>query len=193
MCRTADYIEEKVDEKCIDDTINICSKFKTNKYLFIPHAICLLSKSPFVNQMETCLLSILKMLSNTKVGSEDVNRFVLHIIKEIPLPPLNKKLYFYTPNSILPLELSGGKNTKLPSTIACLNLIFHYFSVENIIFIHYLMLMEQKILFVSDEFYILTHVIEAFSVLLYPIQYIYPKLFINLDGQILIYQYYQKS
>jgi len=160
----------KVNDKCIDDTIEICTKFKTNNYLYIPHAICLLSKYPFINQMETCLLSVLKMLSNVKVNSEEINRFLIHIIKEIPIPPINKNLYFYIPNSVLPIELSGGKKTKLPTTIALMNLLFAYFSIENIIFIHYLILMEQKILFIADEFYILTHIIEAFTNLLYPIQ-----------------------
>jgi len=120
--------------------------------------------------METCLLSVLKMLSNVKVNSEEINRFLIHIIKEIPIPPINKNLYFYIPNSVLPIELSGGKKTKLPTTIALMNLLFAYFSIENIIFIHYLILMEQKILFIADEFYILTHIIEAFTNLLYPIQ-----------------------
>lgn len=164
------YKQEKVNDKYIEETISTCSNFKTNKFLYIPHAICLLSKFPFVNQMETSLLSILKMLSNPNANIEEVNRFLIYLIKEIPLPPINKKLYFYIPNSVLPLELDGGKKYNLPSTIASMSMIFKYFSVENILFIHFLMLMEQKILFVGDEFYILTHIIETFTNLLYPIQ-----------------------
>ena len=166
--------KQKVIEARMTEKLNFCSTI-VNKDIYIPKCICLLSKYPYGNQMEKCLETLLKMSYIDKYNSNDVNKLILHLIKEIPIPPPNTKLQFNIPLQANPIEISGPIYKKLPLLNFNLKIIFDLFSIENIILIHHLMLCEQKILFISNHFYLLTEVIEAFIALFYPLQYILPK------------------
>lgn len=167
-------IQEKQDKQKVivarmTEKLNFCSTI-VNKDIYIPKCICLLSKYPYGNQMEKCLETLLKMSYIDKYNSNDVNKLILHLIKEIPIPPPNTKLQFNIPLQANPIEISGPIYKKLPLLNFNLKIIFDLFSIENIILIHHLMLCEQKILFISNHFYLLTEVIEAFIALFYPLQ-----------------------
>ena len=162
--------KQKLIEDNLQKKLEMCSNFLFNDYIFLPKCICLLSKYPYGKQMEKCLETILKMSYDDTVYDGNINRLILHLIKEIPIPPPNKRLLFYIPLQNDPIELSGPLYKNLPILNFHLKILFDLFTIENIIFIHYLMLCEQKILFISDKFDTLTEVIEGFIALLYPLQ-----------------------
>jgi hypothetical protein len=148
--------------------LDMCLTFADNDYIYIPYAACMISKHPYIKQMEKCIEAILKISVDDNLSVNDLNKLVLHLIYEIPTPPINKRLLFYIPYLTSPLEIYGKSVKDVPVFSNNLHILFNYFSVENIQLIHMMTLFEQKILFVYDEYKTLTEVIQAFSCLLYP-------------------------
>jgi hypothetical protein len=163
--------KQKTITENIEKKLKMCSDFFFNDFIYLPTCICLLSRFPYAKQMEKCLESILKLSADEKFNKEDINRMILHLTKEIPLPPPNKRLLFYIPYSINPIEVCGILYKNLPILNYHLKILIDLFSIENIILIHHLMLCESKILFIGDNFSLLTEVIEGYVALLYPLQY----------------------
>ena len=154
----------------IEKKLKLCSEFLYNDFIYLPRCICLLSKQPYSNQMEKCLETILKISYDKNFSSDDLNKIILHLIKEVPIPPANKRLMFYIPYMTGPIEIFGSLYKDLPCLNYHLKILLDKFSIENIILIHHLMLCEQKFLFIGESYFILTEVIEGFIALLYPLQ-----------------------
>ena len=138
--------------------------------VYVPFCISLISKYPYFNQMEKCLESIRIMLSNYNAKSKEINDLIHYIVKSIPIPPVNTKLKFplpFTPEFIDIMSPYYQDMCLLGSDITCL---INLFTIENIIFIFRLMIFEQKILFVDNEYDRLSEVTNSFISILYPFQ-----------------------
>ena len=138
--------------------------------VYVPVCISLISKYPYFNQMEKCLESIRIMLANYNAKSKEINDLIHYIVKSIPIPPVNTKLKFplpFTPEFIDIMSPYYQDMCLLGSDITCL---INLFSIENIIFIFRLMIFEQKILFVDNEYDRLSEVTNSFISILYPFQ-----------------------
>ena len=133
--------------------------------IFVPESISLISKFPFINQMSQCLKTIVNIKDNTKL-----NLFINHIINQVPVPYRNQKFKFYTPIKSDPIKLVNPfilNNTNFkPENI------FEYFSIENIITIFYLSLLEQQLLFIDNDHSLLSSISYLFMNLTYPISWI---------------------
>ena len=162
--------KQKIITDNIEKKLKICSDFFFNEYIYIPSCICLLSRFPYAKQMEKCLEVVLKLSCDDLFTKDDINRMILHLIREIPIPPPNKRLMFFVPYLFNPIEICGILYRNLPILNYHLKILIDLFSIENIILVHHLMLSESKILFVTDSFAILTEIIEGFVALLYPLQ-----------------------
>ena len=138
--------------------------------VYVPFCISLISKYPYFNQMEKCLESIRIMLANYNAKSKEINDLIHYIVKSIPIPPVNTKLKFplpFTPEFIDIMSPYYQDMCLFGSDITCL---INLFSIENIIFIFRLMIFEQKILFVDNEYDRLSEVTNSFISILYPFQ-----------------------
>ena len=138
--------------------------------VYVPFCISLISKYPYFNQMEKCLESIRIMLSNYNAKSKEINDLIHYIVKSIPIPPVNTKLKFplpFTPEFIDIMSPYYQDMCLLGSDITCL---INLFTIDNIIFIFRLMIFEQKILFVDNEYDRLSEVTNSFISILYPFQ-----------------------
>lgn len=133
--------------------------------------MCLISKYGFSNQFEKCLEIILKMSLDEKISIDDINKLLIHLIYEIPAPQINKKIFFYVPYRTNPIEIP---QTTEENRLANYNLktILDFFSIENIINIFNLIIMEQKIIFVADEYRLISEISQAFIHLIYPLNWI---------------------
>ena len=158
-------IEKKITKKLGD-----YEKLLNSEIVHIPFCLCLISRYPYFSQMGKCLESIKEVISSYKMKSQELNDLIVHIVKEIPIPPLNQEVQFTLPflNNFISL-----KNVLLSdfcyldqNLIPLLNL----FSVENVISIFRLILFEKKIIFVDNEYCRLGGVINGFIGLLYPFQ-----------------------
>ena len=133
--------------------------------IYVPESISLISKFPFINQMSQCLKAMVSINDNTKL-----NLFINHIINQVPVPYKNQKIKFYTPIKSDPIKLVNPfilNNTNFKS-----DNIFEYFSIENIITIFYLALLEQQLLFIDNDHSLLTSISYLFMNLTYPMSWI---------------------
>jgi hypothetical protein len=149
----------------------IVFSFSDNDYIYLPFAACMISSYPYIKQMEKCLETIIHMSVDDCLTTDEINKMIMHFIYEIPIPPPNRKLLFYLPYSSSPLEIYGTTYKDLPLLSNDLSIIFNKFSVENILLIHIMMLFEQRILFVTDNYKELTEISQGFVNLLYPLQW----------------------
>lgn len=162
-------MKKKLEIK-LEKQLDICTQFNFNEYVYVPFAACMISKYPYIQQMEKCIQTILKMSTDKSMNYSDLTKLILHLTREIPIPLNNKKLKFHVPNLKTALCINAPIYKDLPILNDSISKLIDIFSIENIINIHHLMLLEQKILFVSDEYCQLSEVIESFACLLYPMQ-----------------------
>ena len=136
-----------------------------NLTIFVPESMSLISKFPFFNQMSQCLKTIISIDDNTKL-----NLFINHIINQVPVPYRNQKIKFYTPIKSSPIKLVSpfilnNANFKADN-------IFEYFTIDHIITIFYLSLLEQQLLFIDNDHSLLCSISYLFANLIYPISWI---------------------
>ena len=129
--------------------------------IFVPESMSLISRFPFINQMGQCLKAMINITDNTKL-----NLFINHIINQVPVPYKNQKIKFYIPIKSDPIKLVNP--FMLNNTNFKLENIFEYFSIENIITIFYLSLLEQQLLFIDNDHSLLTSISYLFVNLTYP-------------------------
>ena len=157
----------EINQENFNKNLQIVSKLMNKESILIPYCISIVSKYPYKSQMEKCLEEILTLYLNNK--KNEINELINHIINEIPIPSKNQKIIFYLPTISLPIEIISPKNTKLIYTYDIdLIKIFQYFDIDNIIFIFYLIITEQKLLFIHNNYNELTEISFSFINLIYP-------------------------
>ena len=161
--------------------------------LYIPESISLLSKYPFFVPMNICLNVLLSL--NT---SYEKNCLINHIINEIPLPKRLTQILFYIPiiknpiilnheynlykgiSSIKEEEKENNNKTEIYGNISMSQfnsmILINKISIENIIFLFQLLLLEQQIILVENDYEILSKIIIILKSLIYPLKWINPFL-----------------
>jgi hypothetical protein len=166
--------------------MDMCFTFVDNDYIYLPFAACMISKYPFVKQMEKCLDAILKLTVDSNFSLDELNRFVRHLIYEVPIPPVNKRLMFYIPYLTTPVEIHNLPPTELPLFSNDLYSLFNYFSFENIMIIHMLMLFEQRVIFVHNDYKVLSEVSQTFTSLIFPLTWIHTYIPILTEESLMV-------
>lgn len=173
---TEDDIEGRKDQTKLEQLYQanheMCCELISRDYIYLPKAACLVSKLPYSNQMEISIAMVLKMSVDELITNEDINRLLLSLIYEIPIPPINKRLNFYLPYCTSALELPGKLQRDLPITNNNLKMLLNFFTPDMIVCVHHLTLLEHKILFVYDDYNYLSQISQSFISLLYPIKWI---------------------
>lgn len=182
-----EYLKKITDptfgEKKIEKELQVCSNFMNTQLKYIPECITLISKHPFNKQLEKCLEAIFKLVctnnkSDSKITkfnfnpSEEIGKLISHLVNEVPIPQNNKKLLFYIPFNQVPIELTGIYMKELPILNYPLTTIINEISIENIILIFQLIVLEQKILFVHDDYSKLSGITQGFLSLIYPFNWV---------------------
>ena len=168
-----DEFTDAIVEK-IQKNLEYCQDLGFREYVYIPYCLCLISKFPYFSEMEKCLQSIFIMLSQTEqIDNYSINDEIMYFIHSIPIPDKNSIVKFYIPyyNKALYLRntVVNGLNV-MNKDYAKLTTIF---SISNIIIIFRLLLSEKKVLFIDDDYSLLSKVTDAFISLLYPITWIH--------------------
>jgi hypothetical protein len=159
-------------EKKYAENHELCVDLVSRDFLYLPQAICLVSKFPYSKQMKKSLEMLMKLCYDEKMSQLDMNKLIMHLIYEVPIPPNNKLLQFYLPYSQNPVKIEGKLYKDLPSIGTNLILLFNFFSSEMIVLIQNLLMMESRILFVYDDYSTLCEVSNAFISLIYPISWV---------------------
>ena len=121
--------------------------------------------------MEKSLEALIHTYIDINSTQKDINNLIIHLIHEIPIPSLNKKLNFFLPYNPRNIELFSFIYKDLPYVSFAVEKIFDFLSMENISLIIFLILFEQKILFVCDDYNVLSHILLGFVSLLYPLEW----------------------
>ena len=166
------------------------SRLINESSIYIPESISLLSKYPFYIPMNICLNSIISLHT-----FQEKNNLINHIINEIPLPQNLRQIQFFIPSHKEPIILNHNYNIyKGLSMIDILNdinfnvkesllvsqlnskLLLEKVPIENIIILFQLILLEQQILIVENNYQILSEIIFILTTLIYPLTWTNPFL-----------------
>ena len=179
-----DKLDKKTTET-IQENLELCQELGFREVVYVPYCLCLISKYPYIKQMEKCLQSIYCVISDFSSNSaKDINDIILFLIKSLPVPMINTKIKFYLPFSTTGVELICPKYKDMSILNYNLSSLLRIFTIDDIIRIFKLMLFERKILFVDKEYNRLSEVTDSFISLLYPFQWIHTYIPIMSDQMI---------
>ena len=164
---------EEITEK-VQQILGFCQDLGFREYVYVPFCLCLISKYPYSFEMEKCLQSIFKIISEDKKDYNfEINDLIMYVINSVPIPDKNSLVKFYIPYCNRDISLRC-------TTINGLNImnidfakLTQIFSINNIIIIFRLLLSEKKILFIDDDYTVLSKVTDAFISLLYPLKWVH--------------------
>ena len=161
-------LEENIVKKL--DVYSECN-FKENVY--IPFCLGLISKYPYYPQMEKSLSSIFEGINNMKSETNIINNLITYILRSIPTPPKNSKISFALPytNKICEIYYPYFHDILLYGNNPMI--ILEYFSINNIICIFKLLILEQKVLVIGKDMDKISEIILNFISLLYPFEWIH--------------------
>ena len=155
--------------------------FRDNVY--IPYSISLISKYPYVTQMEKCVQSIYNLIkkdNDSPKEKNNLNKLIMHLINSIPIPDIHSNVIFYVPYYPEGIEIRCPKlnDLKMNTNLSCL---LKLFTIDYIIVIFRFLLFEKKILFIDDDYTRLSNVTDNFISLLYPFQWMHTYIPIMSD------------
>ena len=165
-----EFMKEYEYGNSIDKTLLQAIRVKS---IYIPFCICLLSKYPYFNQMEKCLESLRFTIANHRINPNEIYKLLLYLTKSIPIPPVGTRLNFPLPYYPDFIQINQPKYKDIILFGDNPSIILEYLSVEEIIIIIRLLLFEQKVLLVGNNYDIISQIAYNFSVLLYPMQWVH--------------------
>jgi len=151
--------------------------------VFIPYSISLISKYPYVTQMQKCVQSIYNLIKNNNDSSKDkndLNKLIMYLINSIPIPDLYSNVIFYVPYYPEGIEIRCPKLNDLKMNTN-LSSLLKLFTIDYIVVIFRFLLFEKKILFIDDDYTRLSNVTDNFISLLYPFQWMHTYIPIMSD------------
>ena len=183
-----------------DKKDNFLKKLTNDSIIYIPESIFLLGKYPFFIPMNICLNTIICLQT-----IEEKNSLINYLINEVPVPNKLKQILFYIPlirstirlnykyniykeisNMINENKERDNNNSKIKENFSMSQfnsvIILEKISIKNIIFLFELLLLEQQIIIVENNYEILSKIIFILINLIYPLSWINPYLpILNLN------------
>ena len=175
-------------DKNLKKAISLIDGLKESNIIYVPESISLLSKYPFFQPMNYCLNGIISLQTQ-----EEKNYLINHIINEVPTPHRLKQIQFYIPLYKYPLILNNyynifkglsmmdnSKENNIRDNLSMNQLnskiLLKKIPIENIIILFQLILLEQQILIIENNYQILSEIILLLIGLIYPLTWTNPFL-----------------
>ena len=170
------------------EELKLSKEFEYRNYIYIPYCLALISKYPYIQQMKESIFCIFQIIENKIINNNlELNEILMYLIHSIPIPHLNTIIKFPLPyildnkkenknKNILTLEPPKFKDINLLNNNFCE--ILKIFRNKNIIRIFRLLLFEKKIIFIDNDYFRLSNVINSFLSLIYPFQW--PHVYIPI-------------
>ena len=162
----------EIDEN-IEPKTKIINNINSKKYIYIPYCICLISKYPYFSQMEKCLQSIMLTIKDSNFKNNELNEIISYIVNSIPSPYLKTSISFPVPNSSDIIEINPIIYQELYLYGDNKMFLLEKLSVNNLVLLFRLLLFEQKILFISNDYDNLTLLTLNLISLLYPFSWVH--------------------
>ena len=168
--------------KALDN--QVINEIKSNKYVYIPHCISLLTKYPYFNQIKKCLECMRFSLQNYSSNPSEIYDLITYFLKSIPIPPVGTKLFFPVPycKDLIIINQPFYKDCILFGDNPIM--LLEYLSVEEIIIIFRLLLFEQKVLIVGKDYDVISQLTYNLILLLYPFQWTHTYISIMTEKTI---------
>ena len=181
LYKEEDFTKELTNE--IQRNLDFCGEISSRDIVYIPCCLCLISKYPYISELGKCLDTIYRIIGAKKdLLTFEINDLIMYLIHSIPIPDKNMRVQFFIPYCNNPkIELQCPKIDDISIMNSNFMGLFKYLSVDNIILIFRLLLSEQKILFIHDDYTELTNIANSFISLLYPFQWIHTYIPIMSD------------
>lgn len=175
---TVDNADLQLDEEkdkdliqSITDNLAVIQELKFRDYVYIPYCLCLISKFPYINQLEQCLQSLYTLFSDKSANSNNINKAIEFLIHSLSVPNLGSNIKFYMPNYAFPIQITCPKIDDFEIITNNLTNLLYLFTPKDIETILRLILFEQKILFVGKSLRIISEVTDSLLSLIYPFEW----------------------
>ena len=177
--------EELTEDKMniIQEKLEFSQELGFRDYVFVPFCICLISKYPYVQEMQKCLKSIYTIIKN---GNNDesnivINNLIMYLINAIPIPAKKTQIKFLVPYQNNCIDINCPKLDDINIMNLSSSWLLKYFSIDNIILIFKLLITEKKILLIDNDYERLSTIADALVSILYPFQWIHTYIPIMSD------------
>ena len=169
------------EKEKIEKDLEKAQDLGSRDFVYIPFCLCLISKYSYVDEMKKCLKSIFYLMKENN-DKNLLNNLIMHLINSVPIPEIETAVQFYIPyNKDNEIILKYPKLNDLNIMNSSISNLLKYFSIDLIIVIIRLLLFEKKILFIDDDYTLLSNVTDNFISLLYPFQWMHTYIPIMSD------------
>ena len=165
------YFKEYKDIN-IKSTTLISKQINKSK-IFVPFAFSLISKINNIDNFNLILNDLFTTFYSSKMDSDIFDNELIHLIFELPLPPINSIVKIYLPYSISEIKSNIYEN-KIFNNLNYYHILFqkNCYTICFIIKIFTLILLEKKILIHSSKQNKIYETIEAILNLIYPLKWV---------------------
>ena len=173
------------EQEKIEKDLKQAQDFGLRDVVYIPFCICLISKYSYVDEIKKCLQSIFYLIKNNIKEKNEINKLIMHLINSVPIPAIETSVLFYIPyNKTNQIILKYPKLNDIKIMNTAISNLLKIFSIDLILIIIRLLLFEKKILFIDDDYTLLSNVTDNFISLLYPFQWMHTYIPIMSDQMI---------
>ena len=165
-------INDELDED-IFIKLNIIGEFNKRDYVNIPYCLCLISKYPYIEQMEICLESILLSIKDEKLNIDELNKYISYIVSSIPTPPNHCRILFPLRYHYKLVEIQFPYFRDINQFGDNPLTILDHIDIKNILLLFKLLVFEQKLLIVGKDNDLISQIILNFVTLLYPFEWVH--------------------
>ena len=171
-----DYFSS-LDEQLVEN-------FNTCEYIYIPYCLALLTKYPYCNQVDKCLESLRFTLENYDRNPSEIYDLIIYYLKSIPVPPIGSKLFFPIPyySDLISINHPFYKDIILFGDNPVI--LLEYLTPDEITIIFRLLLFEQKIIIVGNNYDYISQLTYNFILLLYPLQWVHTYISILTEKMV---------
>ncbi|XP_022091138.1 DENN domain-containing protein 3-like [Acanthaster planci] len=139
---------------------------------FVPSCICAISSQPYFLVMKQCLSTLIPSLSQDYERMlQNLKDFTIQMTM-VPTPPAGSlAVSFCMKDSFRPITVHPPDNPEKQAVDIPLNLPFLLFSVEDVLTIVTCILTQQRLVFMSRDYSVLTPIVECFLLFILPFKW----------------------
>jgi len=159
-----DFLETKEGE-----SLNI--EYDEKMALLAPKCICIISVHPFCQAFQRFLREIYRNSITSSPQQIPIERWICNFFQEVPLPPNGYMSVHYKINDTEIRLARPPVNNPLSESFVKIRTLFKLINLETIIDIYTALLLETKVLLLSEQYSLLAEIAESFLYLLFPFRW----------------------
>ncbi|XP_038051652.1 DENN domain-containing protein 3-like [Patiria miniata] len=139
---------------------------------YVPSCICAISSQPYFLVMKQCLSTLIPSLKDDYDNMLQSLKFFTIQMTMVPTPPAGSlAVSFYMRDSFRPILVHPPDNPEKQVVDVPLNLPFLCFTTEDVLTIVTCILTQQRLVFVSQDYALLTPIVECFLLFILPFKW----------------------